>query len=181
MSKSVAILTTTLLAAVLLLSAYSPKEEKPVDIEVEAPFIDLRQECTKTLEVECAVAIEQTVVNCAKAIETEGVDVIADIKCAKDLLADKKDCWPCICAEAKKKGWKIIGCWYVIATLNMLIIWSQSEFSFPGVVVILENLFLAQLSGYSLQLFRMNSYSEFLWHVVPSKTVRLVVIFAFDV
>jgi len=68
------------------------------------------EECTKTLEIECAIDIERTVVSCAKAFETEGADVIADIKCAKDLLADKKHCWPCICGEAKKKGWHIIGC-----------------------------------------------------------------------
>lgn len=68
------------------------------------------ENCTETLEIECAVEVERTVVTCAKAIETEGADVIADIKCAKDLLGDKKYCWPCICALAKKKNWKIIGC-----------------------------------------------------------------------
>jgi hypothetical protein len=33
------------------------------------------------------------------------------------LLADKKDCWPCICASAKKFGWKVIGCWFTIKIL----------------------------------------------------------------
>lgn len=67
-------------------------------------------ECTESLAVQCAVDIELTVKSCAKAFETEGADVVADIKCAKDLLSDKKNCWPCICFEAKKRGWHIIGC-----------------------------------------------------------------------
>jgi hypothetical protein len=58
----------------------------------------------------CIVDIQRTIKECAKAYETKGSDIVADLKCAKDLLADKKDCWPCICASAKKFGWKVIGC-----------------------------------------------------------------------
>ncbi len=97
--------------AALALYHYQPAT---ANLEVESqPFIDYlnyNAECTKTLEVECAIDIERTVVACAKAFETEGTDIIADIKCAKDLLSDKKQCWPCVCSEAKKKGWHIIGC-----------------------------------------------------------------------
>lgn len=67
-------------------------------------------ECTKTLEIECAVDIEKTVKACATAFETGGADIIADIKCTRDLMSDKKHCWPCICAMAKKEHWHIIGC-----------------------------------------------------------------------
>ena len=67
-------------------------------------------DCTTQLAAECALDIEKTVKACAAAFETQGGNIIADIKCAKDLLSDKKTCWPCICFEAEKKGWKIIGC-----------------------------------------------------------------------
>lgn len=67
-------------------------------------------ECPESLAVECAVDIERTVKACSAAFETGGSDIIADIKCTKDLLSDKKHCWPCICYEATKRGWKIVGC-----------------------------------------------------------------------
>lgn len=73
------------------------------------PFIK-NTDCTKQLAAECALDIERTVKACAAAFESEGANIIADIKCAKDLMADKKHCWPCICYEAQQKGWKIIGC-----------------------------------------------------------------------
>lgn len=71
---------------------------------------DAVQDCTNQLAVECAFDIEKTVVHCAAAFESEGANIVADLKCAKDLLADKKTCWPCICYEAQKKGWHVIGC-----------------------------------------------------------------------
>lgn len=75
------------------------------------PFEEfLVADCTAQLAVECAFDIEKTVVACAAAFESGGANIIADLKCTKDLLADKKTCWPCICYEAKKKGWHIIGC-----------------------------------------------------------------------
>jgi hypothetical protein len=61
-------------------------------------YLNYNQDCTKQLEIECAIDVERTVVACAKAFETGGADIIADIKCAKDLLSDKKHCWPCICS-----------------------------------------------------------------------------------
>lgn len=76
---------------------------------MEMPSI-FTTDCTESLVVECAADIEMTIRACAAAFESQGSNIIADIKCAKDLLADKKHCWPCICAEAKKKGWHIIGC-----------------------------------------------------------------------
>ena len=82
------------------------------------PYI-FSTECTESLVVECAADIEMTVRNCAAAFETEGANIIADIKCAKDLLADKKHCWPCICAEAKIRGWHIIGCWMIFLFINL--------------------------------------------------------------
>jgi hypothetical protein len=33
-------------------------------------------------------------------------------------MADKKHCWPCICAEAKKRGWHVIGCWFVSCLIS---------------------------------------------------------------
>ena len=94
----------TAVALSLFAAFYAMQEEK----NISAPWT--AEECTESLEVECVVDIERTVKACAKAFETEGADIVADIKCAKDLLADKKHCWPCICAEAKQKGWHIIGC-----------------------------------------------------------------------
>ena len=75
------------------------------------PFDEfLVADCTAQLAVECAFDIEKTVVACAAAFESGGANIIADLKCTKDLLADKKTCWPCICYEAQKKSWHIIGC-----------------------------------------------------------------------
>lgn len=102
------IVKTTAAALSLFAIYYALSEEKPAFEAFSAPWI--AEECTEALEVECLVDIERTVTACAKAFETEGADIIADIKCTKDLLADKKHCWPCICAEAKKKGWHVIGC-----------------------------------------------------------------------
>ena len=59
-------------------------------------------DCTKSLEAECAVYIEKTAKSCAKVFATEGASIISDIKCARDIQEDRKKCWPCLCAEAKK-------------------------------------------------------------------------------
>lgn len=112
MSKTLAITLTAIVAAALLLAAYNPTSEpqfqQPIKMEMPAIFTT---DCTEALVVECAADIEMTVRACAAAFESEGANIIADIKCAKDLMADKKHCWPCICAEAKKRGWHVIGCW----------------------------------------------------------------------
>ena len=105
MTKTAAFIASALSIIALFYSGFQP--ETAIEVP-QAPW--LSTECTKQLEVECAIDVERTVVACAKAFETEGADIIADIKCAKDLLADKKHCWPCICAEAKKKGWHVVGC-----------------------------------------------------------------------
>lgn len=107
-------ITKFLVASLSVLGAYYSFTQNEDILEVEhaegdvAPWI--QEECTPQLELGCAVFIEQTVVMCSKAFETEGKDIVADIKCAKDLLADKKLCWPCICALANKKEWHVIGC-----------------------------------------------------------------------
>lgn len=67
-------------------------------------------ECTDKLAAECTVYIERTAKSCAKAFATEGAGIISDIKCVKDLEQDKKKCWPCLCAEAKKEGWHNLDC-----------------------------------------------------------------------
>jgi hypothetical protein len=111
MSKTLAITLTAIVAAALLLATYNPVSEpqpqQPTKMEMPAIFTT---DCTEALEIECAVDIERTVRACAAAFESAGANIIADIKCAKDLMADKKHCWPCICAEAKKRGWHVIGC-----------------------------------------------------------------------
>lgn len=95
-------LATAALIAVLAAIALYHLQPQSQNLEVETQptfdYLNINAECTKTLEVECAVDIEKTVTACAKAFETGGTDVIADIKCARDLLSDKKHCWPCICA-----------------------------------------------------------------------------------
>lgn len=96
--KGAVILATTLLVG--LLTLYSLTGEPTM-----AP-----EKCTKELRIACAVEVEKTVKACAKAFETEGADIVADIKCVKDLLADKKLCWPCICDAAKEEGWHVVGC-----------------------------------------------------------------------
>lgn len=108
--KEIAVFALTLLAASVALYGVSSPSASPAPAPVVFDYLNFNAECTKELEVECAIDVERTVVACAKAFETGGADVIADIKCAKDLLADKKHCWPCICAEAKKKSWHVIGC-----------------------------------------------------------------------
>ena len=104
--KHFAVATILVAFTALVIYHMQPAQPQP------EPFIyaSFNAECTKQLEVECAVDIEKTIKACSTAFETGGSDVIADIKCAKDLMSDKKHCWPCICAEAKKKGWHIIGC-----------------------------------------------------------------------
>ena len=103
MAKTLAFVVTALIAATALLVAYNPIEEidnQQVLLEthsVEIPYI-FNTECTESLAVECVADIEMTVRACSAAFETQGADIIADIKCAKDLMADKKHCWPCICA-----------------------------------------------------------------------------------
>ena len=105
MTKTAAILAVALSALALFYSQTQPETK----IEVpQNPW--MAGQCTKELEVECAVDIEKTVKACSKAVETSGIDIIADIKCVRDLLGDKKHCWPCVCAEAQKKGWKVVGC-----------------------------------------------------------------------
>lgn len=108
MKGIVAIAITALIASVIIFNIDAPATPsiavEPID------YMNINAECNKELELECAVDVERTIIACAKAFETGGASVIADIKCAKDLLADKKHCWPCICAEAKKKGWHVVGC-----------------------------------------------------------------------
>jgi hypothetical protein len=110
--KEIAVLTLAILATSL--AVYSMTSAEPQTAiarpDIETDYFNYNTDCTKELEIECAIDVERTVVACAKAFETSGADVIADIKCAKDLLSDKKHCWPCICAEAKKKSWHVIGC-----------------------------------------------------------------------
>ena len=110
MSKKLALVAVSLLLATFALYQLNNQSATPALQKEPFDYLAVNAECTKTLEVECALDVERTVVACAKAFETGGADVIADIKCAKDLLSDKKHCWPCICSEAKKKGWHIVGC-----------------------------------------------------------------------
>ena len=105
MKHLTAVALLAILAAVALYQI-QPEQPRPEPFD----YFSINAECTKQLEIECAVDIEKTVKACAAAFETGGSDVIADIKCARDLLSDKKHCWPCICAEAKQKHWHIIGC-----------------------------------------------------------------------
>lgn len=107
-------ITTVVIVSLLAALALYTLPQSASQLQAEPAPVDYfayaAEECTKTLEVECALDIEKTVVACSKAFETGGADIIADIKCTKDLLSDKKHCWPCICAEAKKKGWHVVGC-----------------------------------------------------------------------
>lgn len=101
MTKTAAVIATALTVPAMLYSVHQPEVAIEVP-EVVAPWS--AETCTEKLEIECAIEVERTVRACAAAFETSGSDIIADIKCARDLMADKKYCWPCICAEAKKKG-----------------------------------------------------------------------------
>lgn len=107
MTKTAAVIATALTLIAALYSFNQPAVTAQIE-EIVAPWAP--EQCTEKLEIECAIEIERTVRACAAAFETEGSDIIADIKCARDLLGDKKYCWPCICAEAKKKGWHVVGC-----------------------------------------------------------------------
>ena len=95
--KHFAVAAAIIAITALALYQYQPShptldQTQPID------YLNYNAECTEKLEIECAYDIERTVVMCAKAFETGGVDVIADLKCARDLMSDKKHCWPCICA-----------------------------------------------------------------------------------
>lgn len=109
MTKTAAIIAAALSVFAAFYSATLPEAQTEAPVEAES-FPWNAETCTEKLEIECAIEVERTVRACSKAFETAGADVIADIKCAKDLLGDKKFCWPCICSEAKKKGWHVIGC-----------------------------------------------------------------------
>jgi len=103
MAKTLAVVFAVLLAASVLLATYNPVSQPEAsqvqteNMKIEMPYI-FTTDCTEALVVECAADVEMTVRACAAAFETSGANIIADIKCAKDLLADKKHCWPCICA-----------------------------------------------------------------------------------
>lgn len=76
-----------------------------------SPQLTLHEEdCTEKMQAECALDLERTAKNCAKAFASEGTGIISDIKCLKDLKADKAKCWPCLCEEAKEKGWHNLDC-----------------------------------------------------------------------
>lgn len=58
----------------------------------------MAQECTPALALACAVTVQATIRSCAAAAASQGANIIADIKCAKNLLANKKYCLPCVCS-----------------------------------------------------------------------------------
>jgi hypothetical protein len=96
--KEITLFAVTLLAVALAIYSVSSPPAEATPLAATFDYLNFNAECNKELEVECAIDVERTVVACAKAFETGAADIIADIKCAKDLLADKKHCWPCICA-----------------------------------------------------------------------------------
>lgn len=119
MHKSGVILASALTILAVILAVSQTESPAQLQVNTEHKLTPLEEdlapweeaaECTWDQAIECATAIKDTVLACSKAFETKGSDIVADIKCVKSLLADKKLCWPCICAEAEKKGWKVIGC-----------------------------------------------------------------------
>lgn len=90
------------------------EQDHPLNlISFEAPDIIepwMYDECTQSMVIDCAASIESTVKTCSKAYADKGKNIQADLACIKDLMADRKRCWPCICAEAQKRGWKVWGC-----------------------------------------------------------------------
>ena len=62
-------------------------------------FMGTNDECTDEQAAVCAVFITEIIQACVTAMETDGVDIIADIRCAKarKLINDKKYCIPCLC------------------------------------------------------------------------------------
>ena len=99
----IAVVSLLALAAIFL--SIHPTPDSPV-----LGFSLHEDECTEKMQAECAVDIERTAKNCAKAFATEGAGIISDIKCLKDLKADKVKCWPCLCKEAQEKGWHNLDC-----------------------------------------------------------------------
>lgn len=129
MSKNTAALVISVIALLTALYSTSDKidfkqiidqnlrqveEQHPLDlISFEAPDIIepwMYDECTQAMVVDCASNIESTVKTCSKAYAGKGKDIQADLACIKDLMADRKNCWPCVCSEAQKRGWKVYGC-----------------------------------------------------------------------
>jgi hypothetical protein len=68
--------------------------------------------CSQDAEIRCINDINNSYKICTKAAQEKGKDLVADIECMKYLATVEKDCWPCICFVAKKKGWKVRGCTY---------------------------------------------------------------------
>lgn len=56
--------------------------------------------CPEALAVECAASIQITHRDCEKALKDH--DLNAEMSCIKDLLSDRKVCWPCICEITDK-------------------------------------------------------------------------------
>ena len=99
-----AVAAVTLLTIMATVTVRQPEEQQNLTFSLKD------DECTETMKAECAIDIERTAKNCAKAFATEGAGIISDIKCLKDLKADKAKCWPCLCEEAKEKGWHNLDC-----------------------------------------------------------------------
>lgn len=96
----------TILAALLLITTVTGFFIPPKVLQIKDSFSIfnlLNDQCPEALAVECAADVQLTIKECSKAID-EKIDIEADLHCVKDLLADKKHCWPCVCYLAKQKG-----------------------------------------------------------------------------
>lgn len=74
--------------------------------------------CPQKVIEACEADLATAYKDCDDAAKKKGKDQEADINCIKFMLSSRKDCWPCICDVAKKMGWKIKGCDWVVSILK---------------------------------------------------------------
>lgn len=103
MKTSIILTTVAVLGAVLGLVTYNTSfESVPTEPNLTQSFSPApiaNEECTDERAAVCAVFVASIIEACVTAMEAGGVDIIADIRCARarKLITDKKDCLPCLC------------------------------------------------------------------------------------
>ena len=94
--KAVVFSVAALLTALVALSYMSSERHS-----FASSALRLNKNCPEELAVACAGNIQMTERDCAEVTKNPA-DLASELACVKDLLADKKACWSCICEVTKK-------------------------------------------------------------------------------
>ena len=102
--------STLLTLGALLTAGYIIATNSHIDSPSAAPTFGLRfdDKCPEPLAVECMATIQMSIRDCTQSAK-HPTDISAEVGCVKDLMSDKKLCWPCICEESNKFI-KVKGC-----------------------------------------------------------------------